>query len=99
MEYGKSSVQGNCGEKGIYGQPTKEEGADVGIVSVVSLQEEEGQKQGGGEEDPGQQGGEEPEQFLETEKEPGAIDVKNSKPFRFKGGGWQQAEKEDDGCQ
>lgn len=72
---------------------------DVGVVSVVFLQEEQGEEEGTGEEDSGQQGWQEPEQFLKAEKKPGAIDVKNPQSFRIKRGGRQQTAQEDQGGQ
>ena len=94
-----SAAESDGCEEGVDDQPAKDEGADTGVVSVASLQEEEGQEQGGGQEDSGKQGGQKSEKFLEAEKKPGAIDVKNPKPFQLKRGGRQQAAQEDDGGQ
>ena len=70
-----SAAEGNSGEDGIESKPAEDEDEELGGVPVVSLQEEQGQDQGGGEDDPGQQRGEKSEQLLETEKKPGAVDV------------------------
>ena len=73
-----SAAEGNCGEKGIEAEPAKNEDAELRVVSVAFLKEEQGKEQDGGKENSGQQGREEPEQFLEAEKKPGAFDVQNT---------------------
>lgn len=95
----KSAAEGDGGEEGIEAQPAEDEGTEEGVISVGFLQEDQGEEQGGGEDYSCKQGGQEPEQFLETEKKPGAIDVKNPQSFRFKGGGRQQAAEENQGGQ
>ncbi len=94
-----SAAEGNSGENAIEAKPAEDEGEDLGRVAVFWLQEEQGQEQGSGEDDPGQKGREKSEQFLEAEKKPGAIDMQKAKGFRFKGGGEQQAEKKESGSQ
>ncbi len=94
-----SAAEGNGGEECIDAQPDYDKGAELGVVSVVFLQEEQGKEQGAGNDNSGQQGGQEPEQFLETEKKPGAVDMKNPQPFRFKRGGRQQTAQKDEGGQ
>jgi len=90
-----SAAEGNGCEDGIEAKPAEDKGEEAVRVPARWLQQEEGEEQGAGENNPGKQWGQDSEQFLEAEKKPGAIDVQKSKGFRLKRGCEQQAEKKD----